>query len=1738
MRLIAFLLLLLPSLALSQTTVFVNELHYDNTGGDTGEGVEIAGPAGTDLAGWSVVLYNGANQQTYNTVNLTGTISNMCSGFGVLHFPIAGIQNGSPDGLALVNDSATVIQFLSYEGAFTAANGPANGMASTDIGVSEPTNSPVGESLQLTGTGTEAEDFVWQAPAAASPGNCNPGQTFLGMAADPVINEFVVDHTGTDTNEYIEVFGSANADYSGFTLIEIEGDSGSTGLIDDGIFTLGTSDANGFFDTGFVNNIIENGTVTLLLVEGFTGAVGNDIDTNDDGVIDATFWTRIVDDVGIPDGGGSDIIYSATALAPNYDGNTFQPGGASRIPDGADTDTTADWIRNDFDGAGIPALDPGTPDPGEALNTPGATNQVISAPPAALVINETDADTPGSDMLEFVELYDGGVGNASLDGFTVVFFNGATDTSYNAFDLDGFTTDANGYLVLGNAGVTGVDIIFGNNGLQNGADAVALYQDNATSFPNGTAVTTTNLVDAVVYDTNDGDDAGLLVLLNPGQPQLNEGNNGAQATESNQRCLNGQGGPRNTSGFVQAVPTPGADNDCSSLLPNVLINEVDADTPGSDMLEFIELYDGGTGNTALDGLVLVFFNGSGDTSYNAIDLDGLSTDAGGYFVAGNAAVSGVDLTFPNNGLQNGADAVALYLGDASSFPNGTAVTTAGLIDAVVYDTNDGDDAGLLALLNAGQPQLNEGENGAQATESNGRCPNGAGGFRNTDAFVQAAPTPGADNTCVLPPLTCGAPATLISAIQGNGAASGMIGSIVEIEGVVVGDFQGLTVNGDLGGFFLQEEDADVDGDPSTSEGIFVFDDILGVDVNPGDIVRVEGTVAEFNGLTELMPVTNVTVCPGTGTATPAMVTLPRTAADDLEPFEGMAVTLPQTLTISSAGNAVRFGEVNLSNGRLFIPTNIVAPGAPAVAQQAANDLNRLILDDARNGSYRMPFINGQDDATPINALNPIRGGTTVSGATGVMSFAFNSYRLRPTAPVVIDESANPRTAAPPAVGGNITVASTNVLNFFDTIDIGGATCGPNNIGCRGADSASELIRQTDKLVAKLIGLDADITGLIEIENNASSSLQALVDAVNVVAGAGTYDFINTNTIGTDAIKVGIIYKPASVTPVGGFAILDSGVDPLFIDNLNRPVLAQTFADGNGSRFTVAVNHLKSKACGGAVGADTDQGDGQACFNLTRTDAATALVNWLAGDPTGSGDSDFLIIGDLNSYAMEDPIVVIENGGYTDLINSFQGADAYSFGFGGQVGYLDHALANASMAAQVTGAAEWHVNADEDGNIDYNEEDLPSGGPPKPADFYSPDAFRAADHDPLIVGLNLTVPEVAFAVASSSVSESGGSINVTVSLNTVSEQDVMVNVDSANGTATAGSDFVAVSETVVIPAGQLSGTVTVNITPDDVDEMNEDLTLTLTSPLNSVLGAQNVHTLTITDDDTAGVNVMPVAGLQTTEAGGTDTFTVVLNSQPTGAVDIGLQSDNPAEGLPSPATLQFTAGNWDQQQTVTVTGQDDAIIDIDVVYNIMVLPATGADPVYIGVDGADVEVTNINDDFANTSFTGPTATGSGDATISFTGGGFQCTFQNVAFVPLDVTAPSAPPIGFVFPHGLVEFTVSGCIPGSTLDFTIEYPSDLFIHTVYWKYAGSPSSPTPRFFEFPAVLNGNTAQFSITDGQLGDADLFVDGVITDPSGPGIRVIETPTLSRWGLILLGLILAGLAVFGSRSRMAAHFR
>jgi predicted extracellular nuclease len=582
-----------------------------------------------------------------------------------------------------------------------------------------------------------------------------------------------------------------------------------------------------------------------------------------------------------------------------------------------------------------------------------------------------------------------------------------------------------------------------------------------------------------------------------------------------------------------------------------------------------------------------------------------------------------------------------------------------------------------------------------------------------------------------PPQTggnCGDARTLISAVQGTGTASPLNGSTVSVEAIVTGNFQNAN---QLGGFFIQQADGEKDNNSLTSEGLYVSGGSTAVQA--GDRVRVTGAVAETFDQTQIVA-TAVAVC-ANNQALPAAVAvnLPVATAASLEAYEGMRVTLPQTLTVTETFELGRFGQVLLSNGRLMQPTNVVAPGAAANALQAQNNLNQILLDDGSNVQNPDPVI---FPAPALSASNTLRGGDTVSNIVGILSYDFGAYRVTPTtAPTFVHS--NPRPAAPVSpTGTNLRVASFNLLNFFNGNGLGGGF--PT---ARGATNAAEFARQKAKTVNAILGLNVDVIGVTELENDGFgpySAIAQLVDFLNAASGSNNYAFVNPglSKIGTDEIVVGFIYRSDRVATVGSPAILDSSVAPLFVDTKNRPVLAQTFREKTSNGVvTVAINHLKSKGSDCLDLGDADTGDGQGNCAVTRTNAANALVSWLATDPTHSGDKDYLIIGDLNAYAQENPITAIKAGGYSDLIAQFGGANAYSYVFDGQAGYLDHALASSSLTPQATGAVEWHINADEPIALDYNT-DYQSAG--QVVSLYSSAAYRSSDHDPLVVALKLSL----------------------------------------------------------------------------------------------------------------------------------------------------------------------------------------------------------------------------------------------------------------------------------------------------------------------------------------------------------------------------------------------------------------
>ena len=715
---------------------------------------------------------------------------------------------------------------------------------------------------------------------------------------------------------------------------------------------------------------------------------------------------------------------------------------------------------------------------------------------------------------------------------------------------------------------------------------------------------------------------------------------------------------------------------------------------------------------------------------------------------------------------------------------------------------------------------------------------------------------------------CGDPYTPTYEIQGSGSATPIAQpNTTTTQGIVVGDFEGTAANN---GFFIQ--DAVGDGNPTTSDGLYVFTGANDF-VNAGDLVRVTGnarerfTVTALNGSnSNAVVVTDIVVCTADNPLpAPTEVLLPVTATTDFERFEGMRVKFPQNLVIAEYFNYDRFGEMVLAlplggESRPFTGTAIDEPGvgsSPANQRTAANLLRRITLDD--NQSQQNPPTLRHPNGQPFSLSNKFRGGDKVQNAIGVLGFDFNLYRIFPTGPA--DYTAvNDRPGAPESVGGKTRVAAMNTLNFFvtgDAIqdDTGGNNpaddvCGGlGNLECRGWDTnqPTELTRQRDKLVRALAGLDADVLGLNELENSPVADPlthpDGIVPALNKLLEEDVYEAIDTGIIGTDAIRVGMIYKPGVVTPIGDFEILDSTDDPRFADNRSRPALAQTFeVKETGARFTVVVNHLKSKGESGLAPAfpnppgicndadptnnvpDCDQLDGQSFWNFTRTQAAKALVDWIAKDPTGSGDPDFLIMGDLNSYAKEDPIDAVKAGeddtagtddDWTNLIEELVEGDKYSFVFDGQAGYLDYAMANASIVDQVSDVTEWHINADEPDILDY---DTSFKSAAQDA-LYEVNQYRTSDHDPVLLGLDLVNDAPTIEVtAGNACSATGGTFTLTIDDTEVAPGDLTLSVeDNTNDDLVTGVTFggsgATRTATIVVAAGE-TGTAALTIGVND------------------------------------------------------------------------------------------------------------------------------------------------------------------------------------------------------------------------------------------------------------------------------------------------------------------------------------
>lgn len=742
--------------------------------------------------------------------------------------------------------------------------------------------------------------------------------------------------------------------------------------------------------------------------------------------------------------------------------------------------------------------------------------------------------------------------------------------------------------------------------------------------------------------------------------------------------------------------------------------------------DFIELGNASTSTVSLTGWQAIYYSASGTFS-NTTDLSG-SIGAKGSYLIQEASGTGGDTALPtpdatgDSAMSGSNGRVDLY--DAS----GT------LVDRVGY----------------GSANLAEGTATPSLSNTTSAARNAA--FTDTDNnsadFTVGAPTPkasggtggGDDGGGDTDPT-----AATIAEIQGTGAASTMVGQEVVTKGVVTAVYP----EGGFNGFYLQTPGTGgdtVDATPGASDGVFVFGK---TDVAINDCVEVTATVAEYSTLTEL---SDAALSPAEGCAPVAatpLATLPVTDADK-EQYEGMLVLPQGNYTITNNYALNQYGQLGLAVGDepLYQSTDKVLPGPAADAYEAENLKKYITLDDGSSWDY-LRNATAQDSPLPyLSQDEPMRTGSQVTfNKPVILDYRFQ-WNYQPIGQIVgatdSDDpvvSENDREVTPPAVGGDIRLATFNVLNYFTDLgvtedeykncdyfaDRDGTPVGTDFCEVRGAWTQSAFDDQEAKIVTAINGLTADVVSLEEIENSSAISylpgqsrdkaLATLVTALN--KAGGNWAFAPTPRVtpsNEDVIRTAFIYRKDRIQALGSSQIL---LDEAFA-NARYPLAQKFKAKNSGSPFVVVANHFKSKGSG------EDDGTGQGNSNPSRIAQAKAVTTWAN---TQFADEAVFLVGDFNAYNMEDPVREIVAAGFTDLAPKFDAGSA-SYQFSGRLGSLDHGFANAKALKMVTDAAIWDINGDESVAMQYSRRNY------NVTDFYTTQPFASSDHDPLVIGLDV------------------------------------------------------------------------------------------------------------------------------------------------------------------------------------------------------------------------------------------------------------------------------------------------------------------------------------------------------------------------------------------------------------------
>ena len=794
--------------------------------------------------------------------------------------------------------------------------------------------------------------------------------------------------------------------------------------------------------------------------------------------------------------------------------------------------------------------------------------------------------------------------------------------------------------------------------------------------------------------------------------------------------------------------------------------------------DFIELYNPTSADVSVNGWSVQYRSAGGTGNVAVTTLTG-SVPAGGYYLVQEAAGAGgtTDLPTPNatGNIAMGGTGFQVWLAN-------TTAAQSPPVGSVVSDTDN-----IVDFLGAGSSAASFETAAAPApsnTASVARNADNADTDSNSADFTAGTPTPQASDTPPPPPATTVDKA--IAEIQGTGAASPFAGdtsTYVRTSGVVTAAYPA----GGFFGFVVQTEGTGTgeDATPGASDALYVFQKSGGVAATVGQHVEVTGLVSEFAGLTELTydpsdPMSSFRELAAPASVSPLVTSLPETVTEREAHESELLDVSAQQFTVTNNFTTNSFAEIGLATGT----TPLVAPTEQVDAQDtegiaaatAANAERAVALDDGASINFLSTANGGANMDLPLPWLstdNPVRVGSAVTFHTPViLDFRNSTWKFQPTHQVT-DEGADvatfsntrPQNATPQDVGGDLRLATFNVLNYFNTtgVDYVAAdpathtcsyfsdrdgnlvtdnTCNPD--GPRGAAENDDLVRQRDKIVAAINTLDADIVSLEEIENSVAlgeadrdDALRSLVEALNAAAGTTRWAFAPSPAAADlppleeqDVIRTAFIYDPSSVEPVGVSKVLTGSAA---FGNARQP-LAQAFkplgADA-ATTFGVIVNHFKSKGSG------ADDGTGQGNANPDRVAQAEALATFAEDFKAERSIAKLFLTGDFNAYSMEDPVQKLEEHGYTNLESDTP--DEYSYNFSGMDGSLDHVFANEAALADVTGVDIWDINADESVAFEYSRHNYNA------TNFYEPNQFRASDHDPEIVGID--VPGFPAAAAS-------------------------------------------------------------------------------------------------------------------------------------------------------------------------------------------------------------------------------------------------------------------------------------------------------------------------------------------------------------------------------------------------------